>query len=95
VNDPYNPASLSSNVLSAHGFCEDASGGLWIGTRAAGINWLGGTPEKFTTYRHNPRDSNSVGGNAITGLLVGAGGELWIGTEDSLDRFDGKTFTHY
>ena len=29
------------------------------------------------------------------GLLVGSAGELWIGTESSLDRFDGKTFTHY
>ena len=29
------------------------------------------------------------------GLFVGSRGELWIGTEESLDRFDGRTFTHY
>jgi ligand-binding sensor domain-containing protein len=94
-NDPYNPASLSSDVLNSHAFCEDSSGGLWIGTRADGVNWAAGTPEKFTTYRHNPQDSNSVGGDAIAGLFVGAAGELWIGTESSLDRLDGRTFTHY
>ncbi len=95
LNDPNDPGSLSSNVINSGAFYEDASGALWIGTRSTGVDRLAGEGEKFTTYRHNPQDTNSLGGKAVTSLFIGSAGELWIGTESSLDRFDGQTFTHY
>ncbi len=95
LNDPNNPDSLSSNVINGSGFYEDASGALWIGTRSTGADRLAGEAAKFTTYRHNPQNPNSLGDKAATSLFIGSAGELWIGTEGSLDRFDGQTFTHY
>ncbi|MBK8901293.1 MAG: response regulator [Anaerolineaceae bacterium] len=95
LNDPNDPDSLSSNAINSGTFYEDGSGALWIGTRSTGVDRLAGEGEKFTTYRHNPEDANSLGGKAITSLFIGSAGELWIGTESSLDRFDGQTFTHY
>jgi signal transduction histidine kinase/ligand-binding sensor domain-containing protein/DNA-binding NarL/FixJ family response regulator len=95
LNDPNNPDSLSSNVINSGAFYEDASGALWIGTKSTGVDRLAGEAAKFTTYRHNPQDTNSLGGKAITSLFIGSAGELWIGTEAGLDRFDGQTFTHY
>jgi signal transduction histidine kinase/ligand-binding sensor domain-containing protein/DNA-binding response OmpR family regulator len=95
LNDPSDPAGLSTNILNLRALYEDASGGLWIGTRSAGVDRLAGEAERFTTYRHNPQDTDSPGGEAVTALLAGSAGELWIGTDNSLDRFDGKTFTHY
>ena len=32
---------------------------------------------------------------SVTALAIGSAGELWIGTETGLDRFDGQAFTHY
>ncbi|MFZ6028164.1 MAG: two-component regulator propeller domain-containing protein [Chloroflexota bacterium] len=95
LNEPDNPDSLSSNAINGRAFYEDASGALWIGTRSTGVDQLTGEAEKFATYRHNPRDPNSLGDKAVTSLFVGSTGELWIGTETSLDRFDGQSFTHY
>jgi ligand-binding sensor domain-containing protein len=31
----------------------------------------------------------------FTGLAIGSAGELWVGTEAGVDRFDGRTFAHY
>ncbi len=95
LNDPNDPDSLSSNIINAGAFYEDASGVLWIGTKSTGVDRLAGEAAKFTTYRYKPQDVNSLGGKAVTSLVIGSVGELWIGTESSLDRFDGQTFTHY
>ncbi|MBE7473521.1 MAG: response regulator [Anaerolineales bacterium] len=95
LNNPNNPDSLSSNAINSGAFYEDTSGALWIGTRSTGVDRLAGEAAKFTTYHYNPQNPNSLGGKAITSLFIGSAGELWIGTESSLDRFDGQTFTHY
>jgi signal transduction histidine kinase/ligand-binding sensor domain-containing protein/CheY-like chemotaxis protein len=98
VNDINNPASLSSNTINFDGLFEDATGGLWIGTRSTGVDRSAGEPEKFTTYyynRCNPSDPNGLGNNSIMGLYADSKNILWIGTDASLDRFEGHTFTHY
>ena len=95
VNDPNDPSSLSSNDVNWRALCEDASGGLWIGHKTTGVDRLAGGAERFTTYRHNPQDANSPSSDVITGLAIGSAGALWIGTDAGLDRFDGRTFTHY
>jgi len=95
LHDPNDSSSLSSNVINPRALYEDASGGLWIGMRSTGVDRLAGVAERFTTYHHNSQDANSPSNNAITGLSIGSAGVLWIGTEAGLDRFDGKTFTHY
>jgi signal transduction histidine kinase/ligand-binding sensor domain-containing protein/CheY-like chemotaxis protein len=98
VNDPTDPASLSLNTINNGAMFEDNTGALWIGTRSTGIDRLPGEPEKFTTYRYNycnPSDPNGLGNNIVMGLFVSSTGVLWIGTDGSLDRFDGRIFTHY
>ena len=95
VHAPSDSSSLSSDVINYSALYEDASGGLWIGTEFAGVDRLAGVPERFTTYRHDPRDARTPSGNVIGGLGVDSAGALWIGTEAGLDRFDGGTFTHY
>ncbi len=95
LHDPIDSSSLSSNVISVHALYEDASGALWIGMRSTGVDRLAGEAEKFTTYRHNSQNANSLSDNVVTGLAKGSGGALWIGTEAGLDHFDGRTFSHY
>ena len=95
VHEANDPFSLSSNILNYEALCEDTSGALWIGTRSTGVDRLVREAPRFTAYRNNSEDGKSLGNNAVYGLGIGSGGELWIGTETSLDRFDGKTFSHY
>jgi len=95
VHEANDPSSPSSNILNYEALCEDTSGALWIGTRSTGVDRLDSHPLRFTTYRHNSQDDKSLANNAVNGLAIGSGGELWIGTETGLDRFDGKTFRHY
>ena len=93
--DAGDSSSLSSNVINPGALYVDTSGALWIGTRSTGVNRLAGEAEKFTTYRRNSGGVNSLNNNTVTALGMGSAGELWIGTEAGLDRFDGRTFKHY
>ncbi len=95
LHDPNDSSSLSSNTINPGAFYEDSVGTLWIGTRSTGIDLLPAGGKRLSTYRRKPLDANSPSGDTINGLAVGSAGELWIGTEAGLDRFDGRTFTHY
>jgi PAS domain S-box-containing protein len=95
LHDPNDPSSLSSNVINPGAWYEDSAGTLWIGTRSTGVDRLSTSAERFNTWRHKPRDPNSPSAERILGLAAGSAGELWIGTEAGLDRYDGRRFTHY
>jgi ligand-binding sensor domain-containing protein/signal transduction histidine kinase len=95
LHDPNDPSTLNSNAINPGAFYEDSVGTLWIGTRSTGIDLLPAGGKELSTYRHKAQDANSPSSDTINGLAVGSAGELWIGTEAGLDRFDGRTFTHY
>ena len=63
-----------------------------------GLNKFDPTTERFTRYRHDPDNPNSISGDAVKSIARDSRGYLWFGTEDSgLDKFDPatETFTHY
>jgi PAS domain S-box-containing protein len=95
LHDANDPFSLADNILNLSAVYEDSDGTLWIGTRSSGVDRLPRWAKKFTSYRHNPQDSNSLSSNVVSGLAVSPTGELWIGTAAGVDRWNGKTFTHY
>ncbi len=84
--DPLNPYSLSHNTVSA--ICEDGSGNLWIGTggwetsQGGGLNKFDPVTEKFTSFRHDPNDPNSISSDLICTMLIDSSGLFWIGTVD-------------
>lgn len=61
-------------------FTEDQQGNLWMGTYK-GLVRLNPERTQFTHVRHDPTDpaSLSLGGNAISSLLVDRAGLLWVG----------------
>ena len=73
----------------------DAQGFLWLGTRG-GLNRFDGY--EFRSWRHDPRDPDSIASNWINQILVDHEGQLWISLRTGgLDRFDpiqGRFF-HY
>jgi len=85
--------SLKDGLSQATVFCmlQDSRGFMWFGTED-GLNQYDGY--KFTVYRHNPKDINSLSNNWINALYEDKQGILWIGTEGGgLNRLDYETQT--
>lgn len=77
-------AGLSqSNVTS---ILQDSRGFMWFGTRD-GLNKYDGY--KFTVYRNNPKNKNSISNNYVPAIIESSNGDLWIGTwGGGLNLFD-------
>jgi ligand-binding sensor domain-containing protein len=73
---------------------QDRLGFLWFGTQY-GLNRFDGY--RFKAFRHVPGQPNSLGGVYVRSLFVDHSGTLWVGCDQSLDRFDPvtETFTHF
>jgi signal transduction histidine kinase/ligand-binding sensor domain-containing protein len=68
---------------------QDQRGFLWFGTED-GLNKYDGY--KFTVYRSEPHDTNSLSDSYITAQCEDQQGSLWIGTKDGgLNQLDLKT----
>jgi len=70
---------------SVNGFVQDSLGFVWIGTWD-GLNKYDGY--KFTVFKPDNRNPNSISGSQIFDLKLDKFGRLWIATEDGLDRYD-------
>ena len=64
---------------------------LWIGTWGGGLSLL---DTKNFTFR-NFTTQEGLPGNFILALEEDLAGELWIGTNNGLSKFDGKTFQNF
>ena len=61
-------------------------------TRGGGLNRFDRATGRFTAYRHNPKDPQSLNWDKILCLVVEPGGTLWAGTEEhGLNRMDPAT----
>ncbi|MEM7354245.1 MAG: two-component regulator propeller domain-containing protein, partial [Acidobacteriota bacterium] len=81
-HDPADPASLSHDQVGA--IHEDVRGTLWLGTLGGGVSWL---EEERTGFRHL-RQKDGLPSDWITGVQKDDHGNLWIGTDKGLARFD-------
>jgi ligand-binding sensor domain-containing protein len=71
---------------------EDHLGDLWIGTDGGGLNHLDRKTGRFTCYRHDPSDPNSLGSDAVLALLEDRQQNIWIGTwAGGLHRLDPRS----
>lgn len=74
---------------------QDRHGLIWIGTQAGLIRYDG---YRFRRFMHQPQQANSLAGNYITTLAIGADGRIWIGTfSDGVSVYDPASgqFTGY
>lgn len=70
---------------------QDQQGFIWFGTQN-GLNKYDGY--KFTVYKHDPTQTNSISNNWITGLGQDSQGVIWISTlGGGINKFDPKTNT--
>ena len=73
--------------------CEDTSAGarqdgMWFTTFGQGTYRYDRGSKRFTEYRHNPNDSNSISSDSAFCGLVDVAGTLWIGTANGLNSLD-------
>jgi signal transduction histidine kinase/ligand-binding sensor domain-containing protein/DNA-binding response OmpR family regulator len=71
--------------------CEDYEGSVWFGTQGQGLFRL--TPDHrnpmtFEQYLHHTEDPHSLCSDVIRSLHVTASGELWIGTNNGLNKYN-------
>jgi signal transduction histidine kinase/ligand-binding sensor domain-containing protein/CheY-like chemotaxis protein len=84
---------LVQNSIEA--ILQDRQGFIWIGT-PAGLSWYDGY--RFTTYRYNADDPNSLSHNYVRDLFEDEAGMIWVATEGGgMNKFDPRTetFTRY
>jgi signal transduction histidine kinase/CheY-like chemotaxis protein/ligand-binding sensor domain-containing protein len=85
-------AGLSQNHILC--MLQDKQGFMWFGT-INGLNKYDGY--KFTVYKNDAKDDNSLSGNYISGIVEDANGIIWVSTGSGLNKYD-KTrdrFVHY
>jgi len=81
------------NGLSADGVtsvAEDASGGVWVGTRGGGLNYL--RDGKVSVHR---KKENELPSDDISSLVLDQDRVLWIGTGNGLARLKDSQWTRY
>jgi signal transduction histidine kinase/ligand-binding sensor domain-containing protein len=78
---------------------EDSNKGLWLCTYGKGLVKViksptsqGGEPNiSFVFYQHNKEDKTSISSNFLFTMLEIKTGEIWIGSESGLNRFNRQT----
>ncbi|HEY8938453.1 MAG TPA: two-component regulator propeller domain-containing protein [Cyclobacteriaceae bacterium] len=76
---------------------KDRDGNLWLSDWGFGVNFLDKKTKKFTNYLQDLKDSTSLNGTQAFVLYEDKQGNLWIGTDKGLNRFDkhNKHFIRY
>ena len=96
-NLKFNHLDINAGLSQNHVMCilQDSKGFMWIGT-SDGLNKYDGY--RFTLYKQDAKDKNSISGNYITDIKEDAEGMIWIATRgDGLNRYDRAKdqFTRY
>ncbi len=67
-------------------------GALWFGGFAGGLYRLDVEKGSVRAFLHDPADPSSVSSETIMALAVDARGDLWVGGDSGLDRWNGAAF---
>jgi signal transduction histidine kinase/ligand-binding sensor domain-containing protein len=92
--NPKNPNTISDNRIQS--LYTDHEGVLWVGTLAGGLNKLirdASGQGQFKVYKNDPQNVTSLSSNRVWSIAEDGENNLWIGTEEGLNKFDRQTET--
>lgn len=84
-NDAFKNIRFGNNKLNywvVSGIAEDSDKNLWIGTEGGGLNFYNTKTKKFTYFKNNPKDQNSIKANNVKSVIVDRNQNIWIGIHD-------------
>ena len=83
---------LAQNIV--YHFLQDSRGYMWVGTHN-GLTLFDGV--KTINFLQKDRDSTSVSGRYITGILEDSAQQVWIGNENGINRYNrnDNSFSHF
>jgi len=91
--DNFNPLNFLHQVVPD----PDNPNVLWVGGPGTGVARFDMQSEKFTSYRSNSQDPNSLSDNYVTSMFTDRSGTIWVGTAtEGLEVFNpgAVNFTH-
>ncbi|WP_428656086.1 histidine kinase dimerization/phosphoacceptor domain -containing protein [Runella sp.] len=87
-----NPVDLNSlSSKSAVAMIQDKQGIFWITTRDAGLNAYNQKTGKVTHFHHIPTNKASLSSDKLRFMQQDEFGQIWIGSDSGMNRFDPKT----
>ncbi|OJJ15935.1 hypothetical protein BKI52_37080 [marine bacterium AO1-C] len=94
----YKPNKSTNRQITS--FIEDDKENLWFGTKGGtvGLTKLNQTTGEIITFKHDPKNPQSIATNNINTLLKDVDGSIWIGTiGKGLEHYDPTTgvFEHF
>lgn len=70
---------------------EDRRGMIWFGTATSGLLQYDPQKKSFRAFSHDPKNPNSISSNYVGRILEDPSGDLWVGTDRGLNRFNPQT----
>ncbi|MBN2355424.1 hypothetical protein JXO59_04885 [candidate division KSB1 bacterium] len=88
---PGDSSSLSDNDITALIVSKRNPRTLWVGTDGGGLDKFDIETERVDHYRHQAGNPLSLSSDRINDLCEDADGDLWVGTQDGLNRLETHT----
>lgn len=67
---------------------QDHAGAIWIGTFAHGLTRYDPKTKAFETFMHDPANKRSLSHNEVHRIFEDRDRNIWVATDNGLDRFD-------
>ncbi|NLJ08983.1 MAG: diguanylate cyclase [Treponema sp.] len=91
--EPENPLSISDTVIYA--LQEGPGYTLWVGTYTKGLDLLDIQSGTFTHFPPDEKDTRFPQNGLVYALGYDSAGNLWVGYNNGLDRYQGGQFIRY
>ncbi len=89
-NDPFSGNTLPSSQIND--IMEDWRGNIWSATNGGGLSKYDRVRGRFTNYRHDPNNENSLSSDFVTSIHADSRtGTVIIGTNEGLNLLDPET----
>ncbi len=84
--DPNRTGSISD--VDMRSLYEARDGALWVSTNTGGLNRRDPVTGVFTQFHHDSANPRSLSAESVYGMAQDASGNLWVGTQNGLNRLD-------